>query len=237
MSTVEALPIDVPSRLRALLRGEPDAAAFWLREGKLTWLGTCVVVIVLGSGLYGATVGLWHAPQQALYTAIKFPLLILLTTAGNAVLNGMLGLLLGTGLSFRQTSMAIVLSFTLAALVLASFSPITLFVLVNTPSLASGGAGHSVLQVTHVALIAFVGVMANVRLLRLIEFVSGNRLAARRALFAWLAGNLLLGSQIAWILRPFVGTPGLPIEFVRDDALRGNFFESIFSTILGLFGS
>jgi hypothetical protein len=85
--------------------------------------------------MYGATVGLWHAPQQALYTAIKFPLLILLTTAGNAALNGMLGQLLGTGLSFRQTSAAIVLSFTVASVVLAAFSPVTLFVLANTPPL------------------------------------------------------------------------------------------------------
>ncbi len=132
-------------------------------------------MIVLGCGLYGATVGLWRSPLQAVYVAVKMPLVILLTAAGNAALNGMLAQLLGTGLSFRQTSLAIVMSFAVAAIILASLSPLVLFLLVNTPPLSSGGHGGDVMLVSLVAAIAFAGVVANVRLLGLIEHASRGR--------------------------------------------------------------
>src|SRR5689334_1487041 len=120
-----------------LLRGRPDEVRLWLEE--LGWKASllCLLVALAGAGLYGATVGLWRAPLQALYTAIKFPLLILLTATGNALLNGLLAQLQGSGLSFRQTSRAILMSFALTGLILAGLTPISLFVLYNTPPLAS----------------------------------------------------------------------------------------------------
>jgi hypothetical protein len=57
---------------------------------------------------------------------------------------------------------------------------------------------------------------------------------ARRVLFAWLAGNLFLGSQLSWILRPFIGSPTLPVEFLRDAAFNGNFYETVFRSALRL---
>ena len=122
-------------------------------------LVSCIGVIVVGCGLYGATVGLWRSPLQAVYVAVKMPLVILLTAAGNAALNGMLAQLLGTGLSFRQTSLAIVMSFAVAAIILASLSPLVLFLLVNTPPFSSGGRGGDVMLVSLVAAIAFAGVV------------------------------------------------------------------------------
>jgi hypothetical protein len=90
---------------------------------------------------------------------------------------------------------------------------------------------------TQVILIAFAGVTANVRLLRLLEALSGSGRVARRVLVAWLAGNLFLGSQLCWILRPFIGSPGLPVQFIRPDAFHGNFYESVFRAIAHLLSS
>jgi hypothetical protein len=97
----------LPHRLRTLLRGEPQGVVDWIDDRGARGLVSCVGVIVVGCGLYGASVGLWRSPLQAAYVAVKIPLVILLTAAGNAALNGMLAQLLGTGLSFRQTSLAI----------------------------------------------------------------------------------------------------------------------------------
>jgi hypothetical protein len=218
-------------RFRALLRGEAQAVVAWIDEGGLV---SCVAVIVVGCGMFGAAVGLWRSPLQAVYVAIKMPLVILLTAAGNAVLNGMLAQLLGTGLSFRQTSLAIVMSFAVAAIILASLSPLVLFLLVNTPPFSGGGHGGDVMLVALVAAIAFAGVVANVRLLRLIEHASRNRAVALQTLVAWLAGNLLLGSQIAWVLRPYIGPADLPVEFLRAEPWRGNFFEALAGSVLRL---
>jgi hypothetical protein len=51
---------------------------------------------------------------------------------------------------------------------------------------------------------------------------------------AWLAGNLFFGSQLTWILRPFIGAPGLPVEFVRATAFKGNFYETVFHSLMRL---
>ncbi|CAN5385501.1 hypothetical protein BH20VER3_BH20VER3_09130 [soil metagenome] len=224
-------------RLRALLRGDADEISAWLAEPGIRWDVTCILVILLGSGLYGFTVGLWRAPLQSLYTALKFPLLILLTCAGNALLNGILAQLLGSGLSFRQTSRAILMSFALTGLILGALSPISFFVLYNTPPLSSSATvlGHSITLLTHVFFIAGAGIIANRRLYRLLEKMSGHRRTARTVLFSWLGGNFLLGSQLAWVLRPFIGSPGLAIEFLRDDPLRGNFYEAVGRALRHLF--
>ena len=215
-------------RFKILLAGRADRLAEWLEEPGPGWPLLCAAAILLGGGVYGVTLGLWRAPLQAVYTALKFPLLVFLTCAANSLLNGMLAQVLGLELSFRQTTQTILMSFVLAALVLCAFSPVMLFLLWNTPALAARQAvAHHFLLASHVAIIAFAGVLANGRLLRLLERLSASAATARVVLFSWLAGNLFLGSQLAWVLRPFVGTPGLPVQFLRHDALHGNFFESV----------
>ena len=114
--------------LPILLRGDVEKIALWLRQPHFRSLVGYCAIILLGTAVYGFTVGIWRAPLQSFYTAIKFPLLIFLTCAGNAAVNGMLAQLLGSGLSFKQTSLAILMSFAIAAIILAGFSPITLFV-------------------------------------------------------------------------------------------------------------
>jgi len=224
-------------QLQILLRSEADEMLAFLDE--TGWRGTlfCAFVILLGSGLYGATVGLWRAPLQALFTAAKFPLLIFSTCAGNALLNGLLAQLLGSGLSFRQTSRAILFSFALTSLILGALSPISLFVLWNTPPLTADATtfGHSVTLVTHVGFIAAAGVIANHRLLCLLARASGGLTTARTVLLSWLGGNFLLGSQLAWIFRPFIGSPQLAVEFFRADPLRGNFYEAVGRALRHLF--
>lgn len=217
------------ARLKALMRSDPDEMISWLTDAGIREALLCALVILLGSGVYGSTVGLWRAPLQSLYTAIKFPLLIFLTCAGNALLNGIVAQLLGSGLSFRQTSLAILMSFALTAAILGTLSPVSLFVLCNTPPLSSSPTlvGHSLTLLIHVFFIACAGVIANQRLFRLLTKASGHRRTARTVLLSWLGGNFLLGSQLAWILRPFIGSPGLAGEFLRADPLRGNFYEAV----------
>ena len=221
---------------KLLLRGDPADAEEHLRTFNTRAALQCALVIVIGCALYGVTVGLWRAPIQGVYTAAKFPLLIFFTCAGNALLNGLFAQLLGSGLSFRETSFAILMSFATAALVLGALSPVTLFVIGNAPPLASSKAvaGHSVTLLMHVAVIAYAGVLGNQRLFRLVERLSGSRVIATRVMISWLAGNLLLGAQLAWVLRPFIGSPHIPVQFLRDDPLRGNFYEAVYRAVAHL---
>jgi hypothetical protein len=222
---------------KVLLYGDAGRIAAWLEKPTKRPLAAYALVTLIGSGAYGFTLGIWRAPLQSLYTAIKFPLLIFLTCCGNAAINGMFAQLLGSALSFKQTSLAILISFAIAATILAGFSPITLFIWYNAPPLGSETAilGHSVMLLAHVGAIAFAGVIANRRLFGLLRKISGRDGTARAVLFSWLTGNLFLGAQLAWNLRPFIGSPKLAVQFLRDDPLRGNFYEAVWRAFRHLF--
>jgi len=222
------------ARLRRLLRGEVQSLEAWSAHWDSRRILSHIGIIIIGAGLYGAAMGWWRDPLQALYTAIKFPLIILLTATANAMLNAMLAPLLGLNIPFRQSFLAILMSFTIAGAILGSFAPIVAFVIWNSPPMTSNlqqsSGPYCFILFTFVVIIAFAGITSNLRLLQLLRHLGGRRNVALCVLMAWLAGNLFFGTQLSWILRPFIGAPGLPVQFLRADAFKGNFYETIFHT-------
>lgn len=226
-------PISAAQDLAKLLRGEVAAISAWSAKWNARRFATHIAVIVAGAGIYGAAMGCWRAPEQALFVAIKFPLILLLTALGNALINGMLAPLLGLNIPFRQSFSAVVMSFAITSAILGAFSPLIGFMVWNVPPLSDGVSPehYSAIMLAHVGVIAFAGVTGNMRLFQLLAKLGGSSVVATRVLFAWLAGNLLLGSQLSWNLRPFIGSPGLPVEFFRETAFKGNFFEAVFHAL------
>jgi hypothetical protein len=223
-----------------LLRGETTAISTWSGHWSTRRFALHIAVIVIGAGFYGAAMGWWRDPQQALFVGVKFPLILLLTALGNALINGMFAPLLGLNIPFRQSFSAVVMSFAITSAILGAFSPLIAFMVWNAPPMspqAVTGPAYSLIKLVHVAVIAFAGVVGNARLLQLLAQLGGSRIIAWRVLFAWLAGNLFLGSQLCWILRPFIGSPDLPVEFFRATALHGNFYENVFHSLLQLFNN
>lgn len=219
-------------QISVLLRGEPEPINSWIQQWNPARALLHVAVIAVGTGLYGAAMGYWRDPMQSLFCAIKFPLIILLTTLGNGLLNGMLAPLLGVNLGFRQCLQSVLMSHTITAAILGAFSPVMFFMVWNAPPMsAHGSLAYDFIMLGHVLVIAFAGTAGNLRLSQLLQRVSSSVSISRRVLLAWLAGNLLLGSQLSWILRPFIGSPGLPVEFLRKEAFNGNFFETIFRVV------
>jgi len=213
----------------------------WTEAWSSRRVTTHIGVILVGAGCFGAAMGWWRSPEQALFVALKFPLILLLTALGNALLNAMLAPLLGLNLTLRQSLLAVLMSFALAAAVLGAFSPLVGFLVWNAPPMTpdvKSTATYGLIKLVDVIVIAFAGIIGNVRLYQLlVKLGHGSRRVARRVLFAWLAGNLFLGSQLTWIARPFIGAPQLPVVFLRDHALQGNFYENIFGTVALLFRS
>lgn len=221
-----------------LLRGQVDDLSTWLARPEPARIALQLAVIVIGSGLYGAAMGAWRAPLQAGFVAIKFPLVILLTTFGTGMINGMFAPLLGLNLSFRQSARAVLMSFAIASAILGAFSPILAFLVWNSPPLTDAAANaattHAFIKLASVVAIAFAGVAANLRLYQLLRQLAGTASAARQVLCAWLAMNLFLGSQLVWILRPFIGAPSLPVQFLRPNAFEGNFYETVLRDVIRL---
>ena len=50
-----------------------------------------------------------------------------------------------------------------------------------------------------------------------------------RVFYCWLAVFCLVGCQMGWVLRPFIGSPNLPFEWFRNR--HSNFFEAVFNLI------
>lgn len=221
-------------KLKTLARGEPRLLAAWLHE-PMTWksLSPLLVAIVIGCALYGFGLGLWRAPLQGIFVAIKMPMLVFLTLFVNAMINGMMGTLLGSGMSFRQTLMACLMSFAIFGLIVGSLSPVIIAMVLDSPRPGeSGGATwYPIFLLANTAVIAFAGIVANHKLLHLIQSFSGSVMTGWRTLIAWLAGNLFVGAQLSYNLRPFFGNPELPVQFLRPDPFDGNFYEAVWAMI------
>lgn len=230
----------LPRSVDAFLRAGPDHLHDWVARRPAALVAFCVVAIAAGAGSYGAVIGSWHDLQQAFFSGVKLPLAILLTTLGNGLLNGMLAPLLGLNISFRQSLAAVLISFAITAMVLGALSPVTLFIVWNTPPLTEkttmASPEYGFLQLTLAIFVALAGIMGNIRLLPLLRRWAPAPRIARNVLFAWLAGNLFLGSQICWVMRPFIWDPNCQYRFVGREGFHGSFFGTVFHAVWRLIG-
>lgn len=208
-------------------------AADWLDAPTPRRVAGVALVTCAGLAAYGFTVGYWRSPLMGLYVAVKMPLLIACTLGCNGLLNGLLGILLGTGLGFRQSLLALLTSFALAALILGSLAPATWLLAWNAPPPDSPAAtsAHAAYLLAHTFLIGFAGITANLHLHRLLTAKASNPMAATATLLAWLGGNCFLGAQFSWILRPFFGYPTLKVAFLRPDPMHGNFYQAVWRSL------
>ena len=222
-------------QLGGLLRGETAGLAQGITSWSTSKTLHLILVIVLGAGAFGGAMGSWRAVEQGMWTALKLPLVLIATAAGNALINAMLAPLFGLNLRLRESFAAVLASFAFAAAILGAFSPVMFFLVWNVPPPGAGAApataGHGVMLLTLVVMIAFAGVVSNVRLLGLLRQLGGGAAAAARLLLAWLTINLLLGSQLSWIARPFIGRADQPVRIFEPEALHGNFFEEVMRVV------
>jgi hypothetical protein len=64
--------------------------------------------------------------------------------------------------------------------------------------------------------------------------VAQQRTMASTTFMVWVVIYALVGAQMGWILRPFVGAPNLPFELFRNR--EANFFVDVFRTLGELLG-
>ena len=66
------------------------------------------------------------------------------------------------------------------------------------------------------------------------QAVAGERPASMVLLYIWILLFGFVGTQLAWTLRPFFGSPGQPFELFRD--IEGTFYSNILQTLGSLLG-
>jgi hypothetical protein len=178
--------------------------------------------------VYGGVMGGYNGLAQALSSAIKLPLLFLLTAAicFPTLYVGLL--LLGVRVRGSQLFALVVSSTGVSSMLLLAFAPVTAFFLLTSADYTF----YKLLNVTILALAAVMGARFLFRSLR--EIVpSDTQSVAHRALLSWIVLYAFVGTQLGWTLRPFFGAPNLKFEVVRE--VGGNFYSDVAQSVGELF--
>jgi hypothetical protein len=193
-----------------------------------------VLTIAVFGAMYGAVLGSWHGARLAVYVAVKVPLMLLVTASITALFNWIVAALFGVPLRLRQVFALSILPLAVTAVVAASLAPVAwLFTSSLPPPGQAQRTLHNLLYLTHVTLIAGAGLAGTVALRHaLIDVCRGDIARATRIRISWTIVYALVGGEVAWALRPFVGSVYLPVVFLREDALQGNVYEFILTDIL-----
>jgi hypothetical protein len=201
-----------------------------------TWLALCLVMVV-SSAVYGAVLGYWQGPRLALYVAFKLPLVLLLTSALTVPFSWTGAALLGLPLRLGQVAVLTFLTLAAGSLLLASLAPVAaLFTLCAPLPTAAPGTGartaHNLLYLLHTAFVGGSGLAGTVLLWRGMRSLGRPVRTLRAVYLVWIVAFALVGGEVAWVLRPFVGSVYKPVVFLRGDALDGNVYEFVFTDIL-----
>ena len=237
---------------RLLRQREHALAEESLRQVRVAQL---VGMVVLLAAIYGAFMGCYaifsrSAPEYRGVVAclFKVPALFLLTLLICFPSLYVFSALLGSRLSFGATLKLLLGIVAITVTILASFGPIVTFFSVSTESYPF----MKMLNVAFFAVAGWLGVGALRKALRFllaapvpnapdtppplvvspVEMSPAER-QVLRVFRIWIVIYMLVGAQMGWVLRPFLGDPQQPFTWFR--ARQANFFVDVWHTLLKLF--
>jgi hypothetical protein len=182
---------------------------------------------VLFLAVYGAVLGISNSLLQALSSAVKLPILYLITLAICLPTLYFFNLLFGSRLTLTQTFALIMTAIAVTAVLTLSFAPIALFFWLTAPN-------YQFYKLLNVGILTITGLAGLSFLWQGMRHVHKNEgMGVRHVLlWVWIFIYGFVGTQMAWTLRPFFGSPGLPFEVLRD--LGGNFYVNVLHSMLEL---
>jgi hypothetical protein len=191
-----------------------------------------LALVIVGGALYGLVMGAFGGwagdrPLQMIYSGLKVPLLIVLTGALAMPSFFVLNSLLGLRSDFAEVIRALALTQAAVAVILASLAPYTALWYASTTDYHEATLFNAVMFA--VASLAAQWVLRR----RYVPLITRNP-RHRVMLRVWLAMYAFVGIQMGWVLRPFIGQPGRPVTFFREDAW-GNAYVVILETVWAVF--
>lgn len=178
---------------------------------------------------YGAVMGAAHGIPQTVLSLIKLPTLFLATLAICAPSLHFFNVLFGSNQTASQTIALILTAISTTAVLLFSLAPITLFFLLSS----SGYVFFKLLNVVFFVISGGMGVVflrQGMRIVTETEEDDANTVHTRRLIFLiWVVLYGFVGSQMAWVLRPFIGQPDK--DFILFSHAGGNFYTDVLESL------
>jgi hypothetical protein len=181
--------------------------------------------ILLFCFIYGLTMGFYSGGLQILFSAIKIPILLLVSMYLTIPTYYLLYSLLGGKRSLSQTVILLLSSITIMATVLIALVPVNLFFILTAVRSTMTYIFTVLLNITVFTLGGFFALQ---------YFISGAKELYQEPSGSWrpafLLGSLVLifvGTQMAWVLRPYFNY--YP-QFIRP--LESNFYTAFFELIV-----
>jgi hypothetical protein len=207
-----------------------------IRDGKavrqkiIAMLVSCFVFL---AG-YGAVMGAAHSVPQTTASFVKLPTLFLATLAICAPSLHFFNVLFGSNQTVTQTIALILTAISTTAVLLFSLAPITLFFLISS----SEYVFFKLLNVVFFVISGGLGVMflrQGMRIVTETEDDESSDVYTRRLIFAiWVVLYGFVGSQMAWVLRPFIGQPDK--GFILFSHSGGNIYTDVIESLRTLLG-
>ena len=196
----------------------------------------CLVITLFTGALYGLVMGGTNWFQGApvpwtseylmmLITAIKVPSLFLFTFSIVVTSIYVSSTFVGSRASFRQIVTLLLASLAITTIALASMASVSLFFALTTRS-------YNFIKVLHVLFFAYAGLVGLNYMGRGFNAIVGVTLSdGHRWLFiGWILLYMFVGTQLAWVMRPFVGSPDMPFQIFRERS--GNFYENVYESLI-----
>lgn len=206
------------SRLESLLQGIGSPS---LGVRSATSPRTLLLLIIVAGAIYGGVMGTFSLVGEGrawfiLFGAVKVPALLLITAAVCLPAFFVLHNVLGLRDDFPRAIRAVLSGQAALAASLASLAPV---VRVGYAS----GMSHGSAQMFNALLFAIAALVGQIVMLRHYRQIAAGRNASIRnrhiaLLWMWLVAYAFVGIQLGWILRPYLGVPGMPATFFREDA-------------------
>jgi hypothetical protein len=181
-----------------------------------------MMFILFFSFLYGIIMGSYNGALQSIVTGIKVPCLILLSLLICFPALYVIQSVIGSTMTIFQMVNIIFSGFFVFSTIALSFAPIVIFFMITSDS-------YAFLKLLHVAIFTFAGIFAVKTIINGLNYSCEKKniypKLGMNIFKIWVVILAFVSSQLAWNLRPFVGSRDMPFELFRER--EGNFFIAV----------
>jgi len=212
-----------------------DAIYFDIKDDALSYkaIGNMALVALVCFMIYGFVMGTYnHFPWQSISSMVKLPIVFLISLLVCLLPLYLIGILLNLRLYFRQIAGLFVMGVCATSLVAVCLAPITAFCLFTV----KGVRRYDILMMVNVIVLGLAGFVGVMYVLRGSKFMAkkreqetGARIKSRRVLWLWMLIYALVGIQLTWELKPYMGKDNLPFELKRPSTQ--DFYSTTIQTI------